>query len=366
MFNFTKIDNEKSDITCNFTSAYKLPEKLFPFLSFTEYKIILKTNKKKWEIKKRFNDFDELNFNLKKSNIKNLPKLPKKALFKSADFIEERKTKLQKYLTSLLLRDDLYSIDQIFDFIELKKEEYLLMKVNIEDSDSCPNSPYSNCSASTMSTTFKFVADQQKLKFLKEETIINNDFFYKDFNLNEDTININENELVKNSITEFLEELNSKKNNNKSLLIQKFRDNFFDGYRKKVPGFYYQNEDIYKLLFGDRATKKLGLVFHCGEIHKNIFGAEKCVEFLSNLLDYEYNMESETFANILKIGKLDLLKQMNFKFHLNSNKPMLFSNCCKIIRLVLNEDKKISLKTLLQDEAMEKKVENFLEKREFY
>ena len=115
----TKIKNinEKFDITCIFSSSEKCGEKSwFKFISFIEYTITLKTNKKKWEIKKRFNDFDELNSNLQKINTKNLPKLPQKAFFKNKDFHEERVSKLQKYLTTLLLREDIYSIDLIFDF----------------------------------------------------------------------------------------------------------------------------------------------------------------------------------------------------------------------------------------------------------
>lgn len=353
MFTTTKSQIDKFDITCNITGYNQCREKIFSFISYNEYSIILKTNKKKWEIKRRFNDFDELNSNLKKSNIKNLPKLPQKAIFKTKIFIEERKSKLQKYLTNLLLRDDIYSIDSIFDFIELKKEEYLLMKSNIEDNDSCPNSPYSGLSASTKCTNFKTFCDHK----LKEETVIDDDFFYSTF-LNEEQSY--ENQTVKTSIIEFLEELNSKNIKNKSQMIQEFRDNLFDGLRKKIPGFFYLNEDIYKLLFGDRSSKKFGLVFHCGEIKKNVLGAEKCIEFLSNLLDYEYNMESENFANILKIGKLDLFKQMNLKYHLSSDKSSLFPNCCRIIRSILNEEKKITLKSLLQNESLEKKVENFL------
>jgi hypothetical protein len=361
MFNFTKIQNEKFDITCIFSSSEKCREKSFPFISFVEYTIILKTNKKVWELKKRFNDFDELNSNLTKSNIKNLPRLPQKALFKNKDFHEDRVSKLKKYLTSLLLREDIYSIDLIFDFIELKKEEYLLMKVNIEDNDDCPDSPSSastrcstRCSIRKTSTKSKFAYGQN----LQEETIIDNDFFYSPFKLNDSLFN--ENELVKTSIIEFLEELNSKSNQNKSLLIQEFRDNLFDSLRKKIPGFYYLNEDIYKLLFGDRSSKKLGLLFHCGDIKENVRGAEKCIDFLCDLLNNEYIMESESYANILKIGKLDVFKQMNLKFHLLSGRPSLFSNCCRIIGLILNEDKKISLKSLLQDETLEKQVENFL------
>lgn len=354
-----KIESEKFDICCNFISTNICREKSFPFLQYTEYKIILKTNKKKWEINKRYNDFDQLNSNLIKANIRNLPKLPQKAIFKSKDFISERKTKLQKYMTILLLRDDIYSIDLIFDFIELKKEEYLLMRSNLEDMETCPNSPYSSSSTSTKASTFKFLCDQKQ----KEETVIDNDFFYANFNLNEESIKY-ENEGVKTKISDFLTELNSKGNNNKSLTIQKFRDCLFDNLRKKTPGFYLQNEDIYKLLFGDRSSRKFGLVFHCGDLKKNKFGSEKCVEFLSNLLDYEYNMDSENFGAILRIGKLDIFKQMGLKNHLTADKPNLFSSCCKIISLILNEEKKITIKALLDNnEELEEKVENFITAR---
>jgi len=69
------------------------------------------------------------------------------------------------------------------------------------------------------------------------------------------------------------------------------------------------------------------LLFHCGDINGNLFGAESCGEILSNLVDFEYNLESEQFINILRPGKLDVFKQMNLNFYLASGKPNLFSSC---------------------------------------
>jgi len=351
----------KFDIICIFQECKKVQEKSMPilrFLNYVEYTILVKTNKRIWEIKKRYSDFHNLNSTLKKNNTKNLPKLPKKAIFNSEKIIKERKIKLQRYLNNLLLRDDIYSLDSIFDFIELRKEDFLLMKTNLEEKEDCRNSPFSSTTCS-MCINFKSLIEQKT----KDHTIIDNNFYYSSFNLNdlnEEENKKNENSTIKESVNLFINELNSKKNYNKTELIEKFKENFFDN-SKKIPGLFFLNEDIYKILFGERATKKSGLIFHGGDITNNIYGAEKCIEFLSNLLDYEYNLESENFANILKIGKLEIFKQMNLKYHLTSGKPYLFSCCCRIIRIILNEEKQINLKNLLNnDRILEAKVNNYI------
>ena len=342
----------------------KLKEKLMPFLSYIEYTITVKTNKKIWKIKKRYKDFDKLNSILIKNNIRNLPKLPTKAFFISQKIINERKIKLQRYLNNLLRRDDIYYLDSIFDFIQLKKEDFLLMKENIEEKENLLNQ---NSSFSLISkySNFKSIIELKT----KEETIINKNFYYPYLNLNENEQenNSNENFLIKNSINIFINELNSKTNYNKSDSIEKFKEYFFKINQNKIAGLNsnFHNEDIYKLLFGDRATKKSGLIFHIGDIKNNIYGAEKCLEFLSNLLDYEFNLDSENFANILKIGKLDNFKHMNFKYHLTSGKPYLFSCCCRIIKIILNEERQINLKNLLNNDFyLEAKVQNYIFNKE--
>lgn len=363
--NISKNQNSKKfDITCKIKDCKRKHQKLIPFLSYIEYTILVKTNKKSWEIKRRYKDFDELHITLQKNNIKNLPKLPEKALFISENIIKERKIKLQKYLNSLLRRNDIYFIDSIFDFIELKKEDFLLMKANLEENEFAQTSFSSNSSK----IFFKTFIEQKA----KEDIVINNNFFYPFLNLNEDSSYLNENEYAnyytKKSINDFINELNIKKNFNKSNLVEKFKENYFLSSRKNHLGFNhnYQNEDIYKLLFGERASKKSGLIYHCGDIKNNLYGAEKCIEFLSNLLDYEYNLESENFSNILKIGKIDAFRQMNLKYHLLSGKPNLFSCCCRIIKNILNEERRINLNTLLDDKILEEKVKTFILNMEIF
>lgn len=346
-------------ISCKITNSETCPESFYiPFFKYVEYVIIFRTNKKNWEIKKRFKDFDELHKKLSKK-VKNLPKLPQKALFKSEEILKDRKIKLQKYLTTLLSRDDIYNHDQIFDFIDLKKEDYLLMKDNLDDESSSPDrSPYYSPCRRTSISAFKTVIELKN----KEDTIINDNFYYSFLNY-EDEESKKEAKRVnaaKKLVNDLLNDLNStKKNNNKSLIIEKFREEFlFNNYKRK--NFSFKNEDIYKLFFGDKATKKSGLLFHCGDINGNLLGAESCVEFLSNLVDFEYNLESEYFINILKLGKLDVFKQMNLNFHLASGKPNLFSSCCRLIRVILNDEKNITFENLLsQDDLIIERVNNY-------
>ena len=101
------------------------------------------------------------------------------------------------------------------------------------------------------------------------------------------------------------------------------------------------------------------MLYYCGDIKGNLLGAESCIEFLSNLFDYEYNLESEYFINILRLGKLENFKQMNLNFHLASRKPHLFASCCRLIRIILNEEKSINFENLLAEEDLIEKVNNY-------
>lgn len=117
---------KKFSIMCKITNYESCSDSVIPFFGYIEYKILFRVNGRVWEIKRRYKHFDQLHKNLSKK-IKNLPKLPKKSIFKSKEIIHDRKAKLNKYLTSLLKRSDVYDHDLIFEFIELKKEDYLLM-----------------------------------------------------------------------------------------------------------------------------------------------------------------------------------------------------------------------------------------------
>ena len=352
-FTTPKDKNSKFTISCKITTYQSCQETFIPFFKYTEYKIILKTNKKCWEIRKRYKDFDELHKKLSKS-IKNLNKLPIKTIFKSDEIINDRKIKLQKYLTNLLRRDDVYKHDLLFDFVELSKEDYLLMKDNLEDDNSGENSPVSRSNRESL-LNFRSLIESKN----REDTVINDNFYYSFLNLKEE--NVEQNNFIKKLVNSFLNDLNSKKND-MTLIIKNFREEFLFQHKKKNTVF--KNEDIYRLFFGDKTTKQNGLLYYCGDVNGNLLGAEICIEFLSNLVDFEYNLESEFFTNILRVGKLENFKQMNFAYHLESGKPLLFFYCCRIIRLIINEEKSITVESLFNKDTLIEKVNKYISSSE--
>ena len=104
-------------------------EKTFPYSKFTQYKIKIFTNDKTWEVNRRYSNFYQLNTKLSKK-FNNLPKLPPKKIFKTESVLKERQEKLEKYLNILLMGEDVYKFDEIFEFIEMEKEYYLMLKKN--------------------------------------------------------------------------------------------------------------------------------------------------------------------------------------------------------------------------------------------
>ena len=74
----------------------------------------------------------------------NLPKIPPKMIFPSNKYLKERQSKLQKYLNILLTREDVFKYNEIFEFMEMEKEQFLMLKDNIEEISTNENSPNSN------------------------------------------------------------------------------------------------------------------------------------------------------------------------------------------------------------------------------
>ncbi|KAL4468934.1 hypothetical protein ABPG72_009754 [Tetrahymena utriculariae] len=81
----------------------------------------LKDRRVKWRIEKRFSDFETLHLDLSKTTIE-LPYLPPKSLFKlQQQDLQKRKSDLQKYLKSLVVRPDILQNEIFQEFLELNK-----------------------------------------------------------------------------------------------------------------------------------------------------------------------------------------------------------------------------------------------------
>jgi len=109
----------------------------------------------------------------------------------------------------------------------------------------------------------------------------------------------------------------------------------------------------YSSSLNDRAETPLkGLIYHIGSRKENLLGSEACLEFLSKLINFEFNPECEAYIYMLKITKIDQLNNMRLLDHINSGKHNIIMNAFSILKAILLEDKQylIKLKKLINDE----------------
>jgi WD40 repeat protein len=99
----------------------------------TFYKVELTLEGTRWEIKKRFNEFHDLQEALKK-NHGNLPTLPGKTLLpvKKPEEIDKRRDGLEKYLQALISKVDVYANDNFVKFLELDEHKPELAMNSLE------------------------------------------------------------------------------------------------------------------------------------------------------------------------------------------------------------------------------------------
>ena len=90
---------------------------------YVEYWIEVITDYKKWIVKKRYSEFYELNQKIM-PKIPEINKLfPPKRFFKnSEDTIEERKICFNKYLSFLFKNKNIFSFNEVLDFIQMEKK----------------------------------------------------------------------------------------------------------------------------------------------------------------------------------------------------------------------------------------------------
>ena len=90
---------------------------------YTEYWIEIMTDYKKWVLKKRYSEFYDLNQKL----IQKIPELnklfPPKRFFKNSEStIEERKNCFNQYLHFLFKKKNIFSLNEVVDFIQIDKK----------------------------------------------------------------------------------------------------------------------------------------------------------------------------------------------------------------------------------------------------
>jgi WD40 repeat protein len=82
---------------------------------------IVKKSNQRWTVEKRYKEFDDLQAALKKL-YSNLPLLPGKTLFpiKTPAEIEKRREELERYLKSMIARDDILNSEQVKKFLQIE------------------------------------------------------------------------------------------------------------------------------------------------------------------------------------------------------------------------------------------------------
>ena len=314
-------------------------EKSFPFTKYFLFSINIKSNKRSWRISKRYKNFDDLQSSLIKKKLTNLPKLPPKKLFMSESALKERVTKLQKYSNSLLSRADVYQHEEILQFIDIEKEDFLMLKENIEETSTSEESPRS---------ISKFKSFNLNLNKSKSDVLINENFFY--FRDGEEE----ENEIISDTkvlIGTFLKNLNSNILE-KCKIIREFEEAF----RSKISARAIQRDEIYRLLFGENVddVHLQGIIHHSGNIKENQIGAEYCLLFLSKLIDSTFNTECEIFKNILRLARLTSILEINLEMHLKSNRKKVLSASLNILKTIVNEEKSLPLEKIINPLLVEK------------
>jgi len=295
-------------------------EEHFPFNKYVVYTITFNTFLKEWEIKKRYKCFEQLHHELAKK-VKNLPKFPEKRLFNFTEHtISERKTLLEVYLKYVLNNLNLINFPNLLSFIEIEKDELALLLRR-------PSSVQSSLNTRPRKS--------------KSFTILHENFFFGEENSPLDVI-----ENFLNNLEQKYEE--------KSKIVH----NFWEYLKKQTNWPCFKREDILKLFFGNGTTLN-GLLYHCGKVEENNYGADECIHLVANLLRYEFNPECEYYINVLKMTRMDHLASMNLESHLKSKKNN--QDCFTILSVVLNEEKGINLKKVTQNHEIEEQFKIWIE-----
>lgn len=381
-------ENTRFHLTARIGSYEIVNDANFMTSKYIMYLITISTYYKSWIVKRRYTQFEQLNSALC-SKIQNLPLLPPKRLFSSSkETIKERKTKFEKYLNHIFKNCNVCLFPELLAFIEVDKELLVLyLKSNsmIERSTSTAVKNYYSMLKLNEETEKKPKSiDDADIKIKRHNT--NYYTSLHDYKLNnEDETEKSANMLV---IEEFLRNLEQKWEN-RSDVVKTF-EQFLKGNNNKQ-WLSFRKEEIQKLYFGEfnnpilgasnahlnginnnsnifatfaykesqnfslssnnssnisvsKSTQLKGLLHYIGNIEQNNIGSESCLEFLSKLLDYEFNPDCENYIFMLKYSKIENLLELNLQEHLNSNKPNVVQATFKILKAILSDDKYISVK----------------------
>ena len=312
----------------------------FPYSDYIKYNIQVETRNRKWYVFRRYKNFETLHNELQKK-IHNLPKFPEKRFFSMSDCtIQERKELFSKYLNFVLSKPNFSIYIVLLDFLDIDKELILLLQ-------KYPTTIHRN--TITRDPFFKICR-----KISKSALVLKDNLSLSSYDkINEST------ELDKVKIDKIDEFINSLELNKESI-CQNVKD-FWHFVKKTKKLENLNREDIMKLFYGNRSClNKNGLIFHCGNIIKNVLGSEACLDLIAKLIDYETNSDSENCIFFLKMSRIEHLEKMNLESHLRSNKPLVILNVFKILKVLINIENGPKIDDILKDKNNIEKFSSFL------
>lgn len=323
-------------------------ENSFPFTKYKEYVINIIFHNNSRQIQRRYSQFRNLHKTLGK-RINKLPRFPPKLMLQNSKLIKDRMLKLSSYLNNLFQRKDIYQLDEVFNFLDLEKELFLIYKsgngnnIKVEHAAS-----FSTCESENF-------FGKQIFKPKSSELLINDNFFYcprRSSDLSQFGVNTTE------IVCDFLNNLNLCKEATTDI-VKKFEGTVFQ--KNVLQSITKQH--MYKLLYGIMKEGEFynGLIFHIGNLKENYFGSLACLELLVKLIEVDIEGERCIFA--FKKGHLSQFEEMNIRELLKIPNQNVMNDCFKIISTILSSNDSINLDKLIGDHSLLKKYQMWMSEK---
>ena len=375
-------------------TSYSMAEdttKLFK-KTFVLYEIKLYTPYKTWIIHKRYNDFIQLREQLDSKGVKNIPKLPPKLIFTNEEKLSERQLGLEEFINDLFRNVNIIRYPIIMDFIECPQEVFDIFAYNMD----CLN--LSNLNSSIINNSKKINSNYYNGRIttncnnnlnINSDNIVNNNFYCSmaQLKLNNNNININTKYEIGNEdsfeeqispgtlvIQEFLRNLMDISFNKTELLFQfeYFLKNKTNNEKNKNNKWFYLEINEIGIFFNGfyssiSHARINGFLYHCGNIHNNKIGTQKCLEFLNKILSEDFNPQADTFLKIFRRCSLENIIQMELENHIIDNSNSNRINSFMILYKYVGSGKlmKNKIKRILMNAKAEELFSNWFENQDF-
>ena len=375
-------------------TSYSMAEdttKLFK-KTYVLYEIKLYTPYKTWIIHKRYNDFIQLREQLDSKGVKNIPKLPPKLIFTNEEKLSERQLGLEEFINDLFRNVNIIRYPIIMDFIECPQEVFDIFAYNMD----CLN--LSNLNSSIINNSKKINSNYYNGRIttncnnnlnINSDNIVNNNFYCSmaQLKLNNNNININTKYEIGNEdsfeeqispgtlvIQEFLRNLMDISFNKTELLFQfeYFLKNKTNNDKNKNNKWFYLEINEIGIFFNGfyssiSHARINGFLYHCGNIHNNKIGTQKCLEFLNKILSEDFNPQADTFLKIFRRCSLENIIQMELENHIIDNSNSNRINSFMILYKYVGSGKlmKNKIKRILMNAKAEELFSNWFENQDF-